>query len=116
MIASRLLHKDFFSFSEFSIEICTLDVNLMKFHVLSSSHSYNSLDQGKLHDGSKSVKIVNTRYLQESLGNKMCFVMDYVSSSIFLSMENPFEPTMLVCAGASVNSQVPVSCNSANSS
>jgi hypothetical protein len=27
MIARRLLHKDFLSFSEFSIEICTLDVN-----------------------------------------------------------------------------------------
>jgi hypothetical protein len=35
MVARRLLHEDLLSFSEFSIEVCALDVNLMEFHVLS---------------------------------------------------------------------------------
>jgi hypothetical protein len=39
MVARRLLHEYLLSFGEFSIEICTLNVDLMKFHIFSSGHS-----------------------------------------------------------------------------
>src|SRR3984885_8708401 len=91
MIARRLLHEDFLSFSEFSIEICALDVDLMEFHVLSSGHSQNGSNQRKLGNGSKSVKVVNTGHLRESLGNKTCLVVDDIPGSIFLRTVNPFQ-------------------------
>ena len=54
---------------EGAIEVCGLDVHLLDFPVVSCSESEESPDGGELGDWSKSLVVVNTRDLSESLSD-----------------------------------------------
>jgi hypothetical protein len=59
-IARGLSHVNFLVRSEFAIEICTFDINLMYFPVMASSFSKGDADGGEFGNGCKCVKVVNT--------------------------------------------------------
>lgn len=67
-------------------------------------------DRREFGDGRKSIEVVDTRYLRETLGNKASLVADDLPSSILLGIfarKTHLELTILAPVGTSLSSQVP---------
>ena len=90
MVTGWLRHVDDFAIGEFSIEICTFDVNLMHFHVICSCHCEDRMNCCKFGNWHECIKIVDAWDLWKALGNEMDFVVDDIAHSILLSPEDLF--------------------------
>ena len=88
-ITRGLLHVDDFLISEFSIKVCTLDINLMDFIVEFGSHGQYSADGCEFGHRSIGVEVVNSWYLRETLGHKSHLIVFDFTSCIFLRSEDP---------------------------
>ena len=87
-----LLYIDAFFVSEFSIEKCSFNINLMNLYVISSHNGKNSMDWYKFSNRSKSVKIINTWNLRETLSNQTSLVAYNITYYIFFGLECPLLP------------------------
>ncbi len=59
-ITESRVHVDFFIVGKFFIEICTLDINLIEFHVKLGCYNKNSANKCQLCHESHYVKVIDT--------------------------------------------------------
>ena len=78
--------------SEFPINKCSFNINLVNFHVTSVCNGKNGIDWCKFSNRSKSIEVINTWHLRKSLGNQMRLVAYNIAYCILFCLEYPFQP------------------------
>jgi hypothetical protein len=84
-----LAHINLLFLSEFPIQVCTLDVDLMNFKVIMGSEGEDGANGREFCNRGKCVKVVNTGDLGETLDYESGLVSDNVASGIMFCSKYP---------------------------
>ena len=88
-VARRIAHVQYFVGCELAVQVCTLDVDLVKFKAKLIGHSDDSARGGKSCNGGIGIEVIYPLNLAEALCNEPSFVAHNFAQGILLGLENP---------------------------